>query len=187
MIYMQISHANSPYIVALRKIFTCKFYMHIYRIQLLYSMLYEWLVASGNGAPSDCDVLAIHPDPWNEAEPQLASLRTAVLTAPVPAPEAGGTAQQSDTQREWIRANDGTRNESDRRRSYLYLKQKDDATINATTQSEEAAREEGVPLQWGIATEISNTTTFLVGPMFSLRFQSVGTRLGSRGRGCHTQ
>lgn len=46
-------------------------------------------------------------------------------------------------------------------RAYLYLKQTDPETINKTTQAEEASREEGVPLQWSIATEISNATTFL--------------------------
>jgi phospholipid:diacylglycerol acyltransferase len=46
-------------------------------------------------------------------------------------------------------------------RAYLYLRQHDEAAINATTQSEEATREEGVPLQWAIATEISNSTTFM--------------------------
>lgn len=47
-------------------------------------------------------------------------------------------------------------------RAYLYLKQQDEEAINATTQAEEATREEGVPLQWTIATEISNATTFMV-------------------------
>jgi hypothetical protein len=47
-------------------------------------------------------------------------------------------------------------------RAYLYLKQQDPEAVNATVQTEAATREEGVPLQWTIATEISNSTTFMV-------------------------
>ncbi len=34
--------------------------------------------------------------------------------------------------------------------------------MKATNRDEEASREVGVPLQWSIATEISNGTTFVV-------------------------
>lgn len=49
-------------------------------------------------------------------------------------------------------------------RSYLYLKQQDEEKVKETQEADEATREEGVPLQWAIATEISNSTTFLVPP-----------------------
>ena len=47
-------------------------------------------------------------------------------------------------------------------RSYLYLHLTDEEEVKATNRDEEASREVGVPLQWSIATEISNGTTFVV-------------------------
>ena len=48
------------------------------------------------------------------------------------------------------------------RRSYIYLHLTDEEEVKATNRDEEASREVGVPLQWSIATEISNSTTFVV-------------------------
>lgn len=76
-------------------------------------------------------------------------------------------------------------------RSYLYLKQQDEEKVKETQEADEATREEGVPLQWAIATEISNSTTFLDSgvrkgngdgtvPLISL---GVHCRKGWRGKG----
>lgn len=46
-------------------------------------------------------------------------------------------------------------------RAYRYLHLKDDAKIRETNDEDEAAREMGVPLQWSIATDSSNTSTFM--------------------------
>ncbi len=44
----------------------------------------------------------------------------------------------------------------------MYLHLTDEEEVKATNRDEEASREVGVPLQWSIATEISNGTTFVV-------------------------
>lgn len=47
-------------------------------------------------------------------------------------------------------------------RAYRYLHLKDEEQIRQTNEEDEAAREMGVPLQWSIATDSSNTSTFMV-------------------------
>ena len=47
-------------------------------------------------------------------------------------------------------------------RSYRYLHLKDKEEVRQTNKDDEAAREEGVPLQWSIATKSSNSSTFMV-------------------------
>lgn len=46
-------------------------------------------------------------------------------------------------------------------RSYLYLHLKDEEKIKETNAKEEVARGKGVPLQWSLATDINNASTFM--------------------------
>lgn len=46
-------------------------------------------------------------------------------------------------------------------RSYLYIKQMDEEKVTKSNKGDLAEREQGVPLQWAIATKVSNSTTLL--------------------------